>query len=85
MIALSAPIVRGNVIIEKVHMFEPRASDILAITLAEGQPGGEIAATLRTIERLTDLPEWAIELLGQDDLAAVAAACDAAFRQGTVN
>lgn len=85
MIALSAPITRDGVNIEKVRFFTPRASDILAITLAEGQPGGEIAATLRTIERLTDLPVWAVELLGQDDLAAVAAACDAAFRQGAVN
>lgn len=85
MIALSVPITRDGTMITHVCLFTPRASDILAITLAEGQPGGEIAATLRTIERLTDLPEWAIELLGQDDLAAVAAACDAAFRQGAVN
>lgn len=85
MIELAAPIARDGVNIEKVHLFEPRASDILAITLAEKEPGGEIAATLRTIERMTDLPSWAVEQLGQDDLAAVAAACDAAFRQGAVN
>lgn len=85
MIELAAPVTRDGVTISSVRLFEPRASDILAITLAEKEPGGEIAATLRTIERLTDLPEWAIEQLGQDDLAAVAAACDAAFRQGAVN
>ncbi len=85
MIALAHPITRDGITIEQVRLFEPRASDILAITMAEGQPGGEITATLRTIERLTDLPTWAIEQLGQDDLAAVATACDAAFRQGTVN
>lgn len=85
MIALIHPITRDGSTIKEVRLFEPRASDILAITMAEGPPGGEITATLRTIERLTDLPTWAIEQLGQDDLAEVATACDAAFRQGTVN
>lgn len=80
MIELSAHITRDGVTISSVRLFEPRASDIRAIADADAAaPNCTVRASLVTIERLTDLPIWAIELLSQDDLLAVGTACDALF------
>jgi hypothetical protein len=76
---LSIPITRDEVTITAVRIFRPRAEDMRVIVEAEGAPGGEMAASMATIARLTDLPGWAIEQLSYPDVLALGSATDAMF------
>lgn len=76
---LEHPITRDDHTISTVRLFVPRADDMRRVALAEAEPGGDLVATLRTIERLTDLPTWAVDELKHNDLMAIGAACDALF------
>lgn len=76
---LSNPITRDGETISEVRVFAPRAEDMRRIVEAEDVPGGEMAASMTTIGRLTDLPGWAIELLSHEDLIGLGTATDAMF------
>lgn len=78
-LTLECPITRDDHTISTVRLFVPRAGDMVRVAIAETETGGELTATLRTIERLTDLPNWAVDELKHNDLMAIGAACDALF------
>jgi len=78
---LRHPIGRDGATITEARIFAPRADDMRRIVAAEDQPGGEMAAAMLTIARLTDLPEWAIEQLSRDDLMGLGDATDATFAE----